>query len=43
MTDFVGAILAVDSNAAIAVLGDLNDFDFSAPLTIVKGGVLTKQ
>jgi len=41
VNDFVDAILAVDSNAAIAVLGDLNDFDFSAPLAIVKGGVLT--
>ena len=41
VNDFVDAILAVDSNAAIAVLGDLNDFDFSVPLAIVKGGVLT--
>ena len=40
VNDFVDAILAVDSNAAIVVLGDLNDFDFSAPLEIVKGGVL---
>ncbi len=41
VNDFVDSILAVDSNAAVVVLGDLNDFDFSPPLTTVEGGVLT--
>jgi len=41
VNDFVDSILAVDSNAAIVVLGDLNDFDFSTPLATVEGGVLT--
>jgi len=41
VNDFVDSILAVDPNAAIVVLGDLNDFDFSTPLTTVEGGVLT--
>ena len=37
---FVDAILAVDPNANIIVLGDLNDFEFSTPITNLKGGVL---
>ena len=41
VNDFVDSILAVDPSAAIVVLGDLNDFDFSTPLTTVEGGVLT--
>lgn len=41
VNNFVDAILAVDASAPIAVLGDLNDFDFSTPLATVKGGVLT--
>ncbi|HEU0246446.1 MAG TPA: Ig-like domain-containing protein [Gaiellaceae bacterium] len=41
VNDFVDAILAVDPNAAVVVLGDLNDFDFSTPLATVEGGVLT--
>lgn len=41
VNDFVDSILAVDPSAAIIVLGDLNDFDFSTPLTTVEGGVLT--
>jgi predicted extracellular nuclease len=40
VNNFVDAILAIDANASIAVLGDLNDFDFSTPLATVKGGVL---
>ena len=34
---FVSDILAIDQNANIVVLGDLNDFQFSNPLTILKG------
>ncbi len=41
VNDFVDSILAVDPNAAIVVLGDLNDFDLSTPLAMVEGGVLT--
>ena len=40
VNDFVDSILAIDSNANIVVLGDLNDFEFSAPLSTLKGGVL---
>ncbi|MEJ1961515.1 MAG: endonuclease/exonuclease/phosphatase family protein [Gammaproteobacteria bacterium] len=39
---FVKSILALDSNASVVVLGDLNDFEFSDTLTVLKdGGVLT--
>jgi predicted extracellular nuclease len=38
---FVTAILAQDAKANIVVLGDLNDFAFSAALTALKGSVLT--
>ena len=38
VNDFVDDILAVDSNAKIAVVGDLNDFEFSNPLSTLKGG-----
>ncbi|MDQ3699845.1 MAG: endonuclease/exonuclease/phosphatase family protein [Chloroflexota bacterium] len=38
---FVDAILALDAQARIVVLGDLNDFDFSDTLAILKGSVLT--
>jgi len=41
VNNFVDAILAVDGNARIVVLGDLNDFQFSTPLATLKGGVLT--
>ena len=34
--DFVQDILDLDPNAMIAVVGDLNDFQFSAPLNILK-------
>ena len=40
MNNFVDDILVVDSNAKIAVVGDLNDFEFSNPLNTLKGGVL---
>jgi predicted extracellular nuclease len=39
--DFVASILALDHDANVVVLGDLNDFDFSDTLTILRsGGVL---
>jgi hypothetical protein len=37
---FVDELLAADKQARIVVLGDLNDFDFSETLDILKGGVL---
>jgi uncharacterized protein len=40
VNNFVDSILALDANAKIVVLGDLNDFQFSTPLTTLKGGVL---
>jgi len=36
--DFVSQILAVDPNARVIVLGDLNDFEFSTPLNTLKNG-----
>jgi predicted extracellular nuclease len=39
--DFVQQILAIDAGANVVVLGDLNDFEFSTPLTILKSGSLT--
>ncbi|NOZ72442.1 MAG: hypothetical protein GXP38_11120 [Chloroflexi bacterium] len=41
INDFADQILASNPKANIIVLGDLNDFDFSPPLTALKGGVLT--
>jgi predicted extracellular nuclease len=41
INDFVDQILGLDANADIVVLGDLNDFEYSTPLTTLKGGVLT--
>jgi predicted extracellular nuclease len=38
--DFVQNILAVDADANVVVLGDLNDFDFSPPLATLKGTIL---
>jgi hypothetical protein len=38
--DFVGSILAADPNASVVVDGDLNDFEFSDTLSILKGTVL---
>jgi predicted extracellular nuclease len=35
--DFVGSILAVDASANVVVLGDLNDFEFSETVEILKG------
>ena len=40
--DFVSALLAVDPTARVIVLGDLNDFQFSPPLAVLKtDGLLT--
>jgi predicted extracellular nuclease len=38
--EFVNSILAVDRNANVIVLGDLNDFEFSQTLKILTGNVL---
>jgi hypothetical protein len=40
VNDFVDSILTVDGAANIIVLGDINDFDFSDTVSILKGGVL---
>ena len=40
--DFVSALLAVDPAAQVIVMGDLNDFQFSPPLEVLKtDGLLT--
>ncbi|HWO00570.1 MAG TPA: C25 family cysteine peptidase [Blastocatellia bacterium] len=41
VNNFVDSILALDANADIVVLGDLNDFEFSTAINTLKGGVLT--
>jgi predicted extracellular nuclease len=38
--DFVASLEAADPDAAVVVLGDLNDFDFSPPLATLETGVL---
>ena len=38
VNNFVDNILATDPNAKVVVLGDLNEFQFSTPLDILKGG-----
>jgi uncharacterized protein len=40
VNDFVDSILAVDGQADVIVLGDLNDFEFSETLEILQGDVL---
>ena len=40
VNSFVDSILALDANAKVIVLGDLNDFEFSETLAILEGGVL---
>jgi predicted extracellular nuclease len=37
---FVDELIAADKQARVVVLGDLNDFEFSDTLAILKGGVL---
>ncbi|MFD4115617.1 endonuclease/exonuclease/phosphatase family protein [Streptomyces niveus] len=40
--DFVAGLLAKDKKAKVVVLGDLNDYQFSKPLTtLTRGGILT--
>ena len=41
VADFVRTLLAVDSRARVLVLGDLNDFQFSAPVQRLKDAGLT--
>ena len=41
VNNFVDSILALNANANIVVLGDINDFEFSTTVTTLKGGVLT--
>ena len=41
VNNFVDSILALNANANIVVLGDLNDFEFSDAVNTLKGGVLT--
>jgi predicted extracellular nuclease len=38
--DFVASLESADPDAAVVVLGDLNDFEFSPPLGTLKAGVL---
>ncbi len=38
---FVSSLLALDPAARVVVLGDLNDFQFSTPVQIVAGSLLT--
>jgi predicted extracellular nuclease len=40
VNDFVDSILAVDPNAHVVVIGDINDFQFSQTVDILEGGVL---
>jgi endonuclease/exonuclease/phosphatase family metal-dependent hydrolase len=40
VNDFVDSILAVDANANVVVIGDINDFQFSQTMDILRGGVL---
>jgi len=41
VNDFVDSILALDRNARIVVLGDINDFQFSSVMATLTAGVLT--
>lgn len=41
LNDFVAAILTADPSANIIVAGDLNDFEFSTALQVLKGDQLT--
>jgi predicted extracellular nuclease len=41
VNDFVDSILALDPQANVIVLGDINDFEFSETVSILAGGVLT--
>jgi uncharacterized protein len=39
--NFVQSILAIDPNANVAVVGDLNDFEFSTPISTLESAGLT--
>jgi predicted extracellular nuclease len=41
LAGFVSQILSIDEDALVAVIGDLNDFEFSQPLTILEAAGLT--
>jgi RTX calcium-binding nonapeptide repeat (4 copies)/Endonuclease/Exonuclease/phosphatase family len=41
VNDFVDSLLAIDPQAKVLVMGDINDFWFSSTLTTLEGGVLT--
>jgi predicted extracellular nuclease len=41
LAGFVSQILSLDAEALVAVIGDLNDFEFSRPLTILEDAGLT--
>ena len=41
MNDFVDELLAVDPNANVVVVGDINDFEFSETVEILEGDELT--
>jgi hypothetical protein len=41
VNDFVDELVAADPRANVIVLGDINDFEFSATVDILEGGVLT--
>ena len=38
MHNFVSKVLALNKRAAVVVLGDLNDYQFSTPLNVLKTG-----
>jgi predicted extracellular nuclease/2',3'-cyclic-nucleotide 2'-phosphodiesterase (5'-nucleotidase family) len=38
VNNFVDSLLAVDPNANVAVMGDLNEFQFEEPIAVLKGG-----
>jgi predicted extracellular nuclease len=38
--DFIAEILNIDPDANVVVLGDLNDYQFSNPLNVLKSGIL---
>jgi predicted extracellular nuclease len=38
--DFVASILAIDPDARVIVMGDLNDFQFSEPINLLEGEIL---
>lgn len=42
VNEFLDEVLVNDPDANVVVLGDLNDFEFSTPLSILKGGMLVE-